>query len=77
VILLRSTRGFSGAVASRTLRLAEARFGMCCLKAISGYRNEDILADVVQKDADTRRTGVSCSGELGRFFDLDREAVRF
>lgn len=68
MIILGSTCSFSGAVASWTLRLAEARFGVCSLKAISKDHNKDVLTDVAQKDPGARRTGVSCSGELGGFF---------
>ena len=78
MIILGSTRSFSGAAASWTLRLAEARFGVCCLKAISDDHDEDVLAGVAQKDHGARRTDLSCSGELGRFFsDLYRQAVSF
>lgn len=78
MITLGSACSFSGAAASWMLRLAEGRFGVCCLKAISEDCNEDVLAGVAQKDPGARRTGVPCSGELGRFFsDLYKEAVRF
>lgn len=77
MIILGSTCSFSGAGASWTLRLAEARFGVCCLKAIS-EDDEDVLAGLAQKDPGARRTSILCSGELGGFFsDLYREAISF